>query len=138
VGGGDFGGGDAYGYKLADATGIASAVFNPGTGSGTRTVRAKLSGTTIETAVTVVADTTLLPPQVVRTTPNQVLNVLTTVGVDFSKGIDPATVNTTTYAVKKSGDLTPLTGSYLFRARAPWWSFSRTNLWPTDRPTRSR
>jgi YVTN family beta-propeller protein len=116
VGSGGFGATDAYGYAALDATGSASATFISGAGAGTRTVRARLSGTTIETSVTVVGDTTLVPVQLVSTSPatNVVLGVLTSVGAEFSKGVNPASVSATTFPVKKVGSGTPLVGTYHF------------------------
>ena len=114
LGGGTFGDGDAFGFAALDAANTARIQFNPGLGMGVRTVQAKLSGVTIQTTVTVVGDTTLVPVNVVITSPPaaSTVGVLTSVAASFSKGVNPATVNSTSFPVKQSG--VAVEGTYHF------------------------
>ncbi|HET9234735.1 MAG TPA: Ig-like domain-containing protein, partial [Candidatus Eisenbacteria bacterium] len=114
LGGGTFGDGDAYGYAALNGTNSAKTQFNPGSGMGLRTIQVKLSGFTIQTTVTVVGDTALVPVQRVSTTPaaSSTVGVLTSVAASFSKGVDPSTVNTTSFPVKQSG--VTVEGTYHF------------------------
>jgi YVTN family beta-propeller protein len=118
VAGAGFGFPDGKLYVAADAQGLVRARFHSGPTATVVQITATVGGSTYPTSVTVVPDTTLTAPLIVATQPSDgaTEGVDTSVGVDFSKSVNPATLNANSLRLKPAagGDPVP---AYLTVAR---------------------
>lgn len=116
---GNFGSPDGLGYAIVDANGLVQAHYTAGAAVAPDAVSAAIAGAQANATITVVADPATTPPQIlsVKPDPTAAPGVTTLVGVDFSKPIDPGTVNAASFNVRRLPSGSTLAGVYTFAER---------------------
>jgi YVTN family beta-propeller protein len=120
---------------MASSSGLARGLFQAGNAPGEITITLRLGDFALPTTVTVVEDTTLAPPRILATQPDSAVavSVNTSVGADFSKSVNPATITPSSFRLRLASGSLPLPGEFSFALRGRRVVFTPAN--PLDYAT---